>query len=76
MDYTAVNTTLTFSVSMTTQVVTIPILDDQIVENEYEYFPVTLTTTDPAVTLSIQTASVRINDDDCKSWAIDGCMQH
>jgi len=66
MDYQAVNTTLTFSVSMSTQVVTIPILDDQIVENKNEYFPVTLTTIDSAVTLNIQTATVHIRDNDSK----------
>ena len=66
MDYTAINTTLTFSVSMPTQVVTIPILDDEIVESDSERFDVTLTAIDPAVTLSIQTASVRIRDNDSK----------
>jgi len=59
MDYQAVNTTLTFSVSMPTQVVTIPILDDLIVESS-KSFSVTLATTDPAVTLNIQTATVTI----------------
>jgi len=61
MDYQAVNTTLTFNVSMSTQVVTIPILDDEIVEgyyNSHEYFRVTLKTIDLAVTLNIQTATV------------------
>ena len=73
MDYQAITTTLTFSVSMPTQVVTIPILDDEIVEgyyNSHEYFRVTLTTIDPAVTLNIQTATVYIRDDDSKLWAI------
>ena len=59
IDYTAVITTLTFSVSMPTQVVTIPILDDEIVESS-KSFMVTLTTTDQAVTLNVQTASVTI----------------
>ena len=73
MDYQAITTTLTFSVSMSTQVVTIPILDDQIVEgyyNSHEHFSVTLTTIDPAVTLNIQTAVVYIRDNDSKLWAI------
>lgn len=72
MDYQAINTTLTFSVSMPTQVVIIPILDDEIVEgyyNSHEYFSVTLTTIDPAVTLNIQTATVYIRDNDNKLWA-------
>ena len=63
-------TTLTFSVSMSTQVVTIPILDDQIVEKKYEYFRVTLTTIDPAVTPNTETATVNIRDNDSKLWAI------
>ena len=71
MDYQAVNTTLTFSVSMPTQVVTIPILDDEIVEgyyNSHENFSVTLTTIDPAVTLNMQSATVYIRDNDSKLW--------
>ena len=72
MDYQRVNTTLTFSVSTSTQVVTIPIRDDEIVEgyyNSHEYFRVTLTTIDPAVTLNIQTATVYIRDNDSRLWA-------
>jgi len=72
MDYQAINTTLTFSVSMPTQVVTIPILDDQIVEayyNSHENFSVTLTTIDPAVTLNMQSATVYIRGNDSKLWA-------
>ena len=70
MDYTAKNTTLTFSVSMPTQVVTIAILEDQIVENYHEYLYVTLTTIDPAVTLNTQTATVYIRENDSKLQAI------
>ena len=67
MDYTAISTILTFSVSMPTQVVTIPILEDQIVERlYYDYFHVTLATIDPAVTLNSQTATVYIRDNDSK----------
>ena len=69
MDYTAINTILTFSVSVPTQVVTIPILEDQIVEYS-EYFRVTLTTIDSAVTLNSQTATVYIRDNDSKLQAI------
>ena len=65
VDYEAVTTTLTFNDSTPTQVVTIPILDDQIVENN-ESFGVTLTTFDTAVTLSLQTTSVTIRDNDGK----------
>ena len=61
VDYEAVTTNLTFSVSTQTQVVTLPILDDLIVEN-YETFGVTLTTFDTAATLRSQTNSVTIRD--------------
>ena len=54
LDYSAITTTLTFSVSMATQVVTIPITDDLIVENR-ESFTVALATNDRAVTLRFQT---------------------
>lgn len=65
-DYDAVTTTLTFDVSMPTQVVTIPIRDDMIVENT-ESFTVALATNDTAVTLRLQTATVFIRDDNSKS---------
>ena len=64
-DYEAVTTTLTFNDSTPTQVVTIPILDDLIVEN-YESFDVTLTTFDTAVILRSQTTHVTIRDNDSK----------
>ena len=69
VDYEAVTTTLMFNDSMSAQVVTIPILDDLIVENYCNFvksFGVTLTTIDTAVTLRSQTASVTIRDDDSK----------
>ena len=65
IDYEAKSTTLTFNGSMLAQVVTIPIFDDQIVENS-KSFRVTLTTFDTAVTLKLQTASVTIRDNDSK----------
>ena len=65
VDYEAVTTNLTFNIFMPTQVVTIPILDDLIVEN-YKSFGVTLTTFDSTITLGLQTASVIIRDDDSK----------
>ena len=61
LDYSAITTTLTFDVSMPTQVVTIPILNDTIVENT-ESFTVALATNDTAVTLRLQTATVFIRD--------------
>ena len=65
IDYEAVNTNLTFNSFMPTQVVTIPIFDDQIVENS-KSFGVTLTTIDTAVTLRSQTTRVTIRDNDSK----------
>ena len=65
VDYEAVNTTLIFNGSMLAQMVTIPIVDDQIVENNGS-FDVTLTTIDTAVTLRSQTAIVTIRDNDSK----------
>ena len=65
VDYEAVTTNLTFNASIPAQVVTIPILDDLIVENS-KSFRVTLTTVDSAVTLRSQTGSVTIRDDDSK----------
>ena len=50
---------------MRTNVVTIPILDDLIVENN-EYFNVSLATFDTAATLRLPTASVTITDNDSK----------
>ena len=65
IDYEAVNTTLTFNESMLAQVMTIPILDDLIVEND-KFFGVTLTTFDTAVTLRSQTTNVTVRDNDSK----------
>ena len=65
IDYEAVNTTLTFNEYMLAQVMTIPILDDLIVEND-KSFGVTLTTFDTAVTLRSQTTNVTIRDNDSK----------
>ena len=65
IDYEAVTTTLTFNEPISTQVVTIHILDDQIVENNGS-FGVTLTTFDTTVTLRLQNASVTIRDNDGK----------
>ena len=51
---------------MPTQMITIPILDDLIVEDSTESFRVTFATTDSAVPLGVQTATVYISDDDSK----------
>ena len=65
MDYEAVTTYLTFNASIPTQVVTILIFEDVIVESN-ESFNVTLATFDTAVTLGSPTARVTIRDNDSK----------
>ena len=65
VDYEAVHTTLTFNESVLAQVVTIPIFDDHIVENN-KSFSVTLRTSDTTAILKLQTASVIIRDNDGK----------
>ena len=74
IDYEAVTTNLTFNASIPTQVVTIPILDDLIVESN-KSFNVILTTVDSAVTLRSQTASVTIRDDDSKLHVVTCCLK-
>ena len=61
MDYTAVSISLAFSATVSTQMVTIPILDDLIVEHS-EMFTLALTSTDPAVILN--PSSITIKDED------------
>ena len=77
VDYEAITTTLTFGVSIPTQMVTIPILDDQVVEND-KSFGVTLTTFDTAVTLRSQSTRVTIRDNDsklhCTIIHMSGCL--
>ena len=63
MDYTAVSRTLTFNAVISTQMVTIPILDDLIVEHS-EMFTLALTSTDHAVILDPSSSSVTIEDVD------------
>ena len=61
MDYTAVSRNLAFNGIVSFQMVTIPILDDLIVERS-EIFTLTLTSTDPAVVLN--SSSITIEDTD------------
>ena len=65
VEYKAISTNLIFNVSMPIHVVSIPIFDDLVVDNT-KSFSVALTTNDSAVTLRLQTASVRIYDNDSK----------
>ena len=62
-EYTPLTTDLTFGVTMPTKMATILILDDLLVESS-EFFNVTLTTTDPRVTLAPDAATVTIEDED------------
>ena len=65
MDYTVTRSDLTFNASTSSQRVTIPILEDDIVEGS-ETIIVTLTSTDPAAILNPSSASVTIEDNDGK----------
>ena len=63
MDYTAVSENLIFNAAVSTQAVTIPILNDHIVEHS-EMFTLALTSTDPAVILNPSSSSITIEDVD------------
>ena len=65
VNYEAVTTNLTFNDPIPSQVVTIPILDDLVVESD-KSFNVTLAIFDTAATLRFQTTSVTIRDNDGK----------
>jgi len=63
IEYIHVSTDVTFNAGISTQMVTIPIVDNMIVADSTS-FNVILTTTDPAVVLNPTTADVTIEDDD------------
>ena len=63
MDYIAVSRNLTVNAIVSTQMVTIPIIDDFIVEHS-EMFTLALTSTDPAVILNPSSCNVTIKDVD------------
>ena len=60
-DYTDVTITLTFGPTVSTQMVTVPILDDN-VDEDVEFFNLALTSTDNAAMLNPATATVSIED--------------
>ena len=62
--YTHASTDVTFNAGITTQMVTVPILDNTMVEDSMSLFSVVLTSTDSAVVLNPATADVTIEDDD------------
>ena len=63
LDYVVTSSDLTFNATKSSQTVTIPIHEDDIVEDS-ETITVTLTTADPAAILNPSSASVTIEDDD------------
>ena len=60
-DYANVTITLTFGPTVSTQMATVPILDDS-VDEDTEFFNLTLTSTDNAAMLNPSTAIVSIED--------------
>ena len=72
MDYIFTSSDLTFNATTSSQTVTIPILDDNIVEGS-ETIIVTLTSADPAAIVNPSSASVTIEDNDGKRWLHHRC---
>ena len=65
MDYSFTSSELIFSATTSSQAVTIPILDDTILESS-ETINVTLTSVDPAAILSPASAVITLDDNDGK----------
>ena len=65
MDYTPVSQSLTFNAAVATQMVAVPINDDDIVEHS-EIINLTLVSTDSAVILNPSTSTITIEDVDSK----------
>ena len=65
MDYTFTSNDLPFNATMSSETVTIPIIEDTIVESS-ETIIVTLISADPAAILNPQSATVTIEDNDGK----------
>ena len=76
-EYTHVSTKYqTLNAGLSTQIVTIPILDNMVVA-ESVLFSVVLTSADPAVVLHPEIADIIIEDDDCElSSCIHGNRWH
>ena len=62
-DYTDVTTILTFDATISTQMVTVPILDDHVVEDT-EFINLALTSVDNAAMLNSASARISIKDVD------------
>ena len=65
-DYTALNNLLVFNDANRSQTLTVTIQDDNVVEQQFENFVMSLCVFDPTVILSPVTANVIIEDDDSK----------
>jgi len=65
-DYTALTNSLVFNGATSSQTVTVTIQDDNVVEQQFENFILSLCVFDPTVILSPVTANVIIEDDDSK----------
>ena len=65
VDYTVTSSDWTFNTTTSSQTVTIPIIEDDTVEDS-ETIIVTLTSTDPAAIVNPSSASVTIEDNDGK----------
>ena len=65
MDYTFVSRNLTFNAAITTQMVEVPIIADDIVEHS-EIINLILVSTDSAVILNPSTSTITIEDKDSK----------
>ena len=65
VDYSFTRSEVTFSATTSSQVVTIPIIDDPVLESS-ETINVTLTSVDPAAILSPASAVITLDDNDGK----------
>ena len=63
-DYTAISRSLVFNGAVSSQMVTVSIRDDMVVENQFERFFINLRNYESAVILNGSTASVNIEDND------------
>ena len=61
MDYIDTTITLTFDATISTQMVTLPVLNDNVVEDT-EFINLTLTSVDNAILLNPATARINIED--------------
>ena len=73
-DYTSLSRNLTFNVTVTTQMVEVPIIDDHIVENS-EVINLILVSTDSAVILNPSTSTITIEDVDSKLMYGYSCVR-